>query len=54
MDALLHLELDLEPGAEPIAGWLTTPTGRRAFSGYLELLAALEQLKVPLPANEPS
>ena len=51
MEALLHVELDLEPGVEPIRGWLTTTTGRRAFSGYLELLAALERLIVP-PASD--
>ena len=54
MEALLHVELDLEPGVEPIRGWVTTTSGRRAFSGYLELLAALERLNVPRPANEAS
>ena len=54
MEALLHVELDLEPGVEPITGWLTTTAGRRAFTGYLELLAALERLNVPRPPNEPS
>ena len=40
----VRLVLDIEADAEPVSGWLEEPGRRRvAFSGVLELLAALEQ-----------
>jgi hypothetical protein len=40
------LELWIEPGSEPIAGWLTHPNGeRQAFGGWVELTAAIEMAR---------
>ena len=40
------LELWIEPGSEPIAGWLTHPSGeRQAFGGWVELTAAIEMAR---------
>ena len=37
------LELWIEPGSEPIAGWLAYPGGeRQPFGGWVELTAAIE------------
>ena len=45
MDPLVHLELDLRRGVDPIAGWLeATPGVRVPFTGYLEFLALLERI----------
>lgn len=46
MEEHLRIRLDLEPAAEPIAGRLGVESGvGQAFSGYLELIAALEALR---------
>lgn len=40
----LRLELELEPGAEPIAGRLSDETGAHwEFIGWLELATALDE-----------
>ncbi len=42
------LLLELEPGAEPIAGVLCGPAGQRlAFAGWLGLASALGRLTTP-------
>jgi hypothetical protein len=42
----LPLELWIEPGSEPIAGWLGQPGGeRQAFGGWVELTAAIESAR---------
>ena len=47
MEALLRLELRLRPGVEPVEGWLAVEEGPAVrFSGYLELLAAVERAAV--------
>jgi hypothetical protein len=41
----VHLDLLIEPGSSPIAGWLNVAgASPLAFSGYLELLALLERV----------
>ena len=45
MEAFLHLELLLQPGVHPPAGMLHVPGHPQVpFSGYLELLAAIERV----------
>ena len=45
MNPLLHLELLVKPGVDPIAGWLKMDGQPDiAFSGYLEFMALLERL----------
>jgi hypothetical protein len=47
----LHVELDLELGVDPIRGTLgLSPDTPREFYGWIELAAALESLRHPLPA----
>jgi hypothetical protein len=42
----LPLELWIEPGSEPIAGWLGHPGGeRQTFGGWVELTAAIESAR---------
>jgi hypothetical protein len=42
----LPLELWIEPGSEPIAGWLAQPGGeRQPFGGWVELTAAIESAR---------
>ena len=53
MDTFLHLELLLRPGANPPAGLLHVPGHAQVpFSGYLELLAAIERV-IAEPVAEP-
>jgi hypothetical protein len=41
-----RITLELERGSEPIAGQLASPGGpERRFSGYMELIAALDALR---------
>jgi hypothetical protein len=43
------LELWIEPGSEPITGWLAHPGGeRQAFGGWVELTAAIETARLEL------
>ena len=45
MEALLHVELLLRPGVQPPSGLLHVPGHPQVpFSGYLELLAAIERV----------
>ncbi len=45
----LPLELWIEPGSEPIAGWLAQPgRERQRFGGWVELTAAIETARVEL------
>ncbi len=54
MDRLVHLELLVEPGAEPIAGRLKVDGEPDvAFSGYLEFMALVERLVAKTAAPEP-
>jgi hypothetical protein len=47
----LPLELWIEPGSEPIAGWLAQPGGeRQPFGGWVELTAAIESARRELGA----
>jgi hypothetical protein len=40
------LELWIEPGSEPITGWLVHPGGeRQSFGGWVELTAAIETVR---------
>ena len=44
-----RLELWIEPGSEPIAGWLAQPgQERQRFGGWVELTAAIETARVEL------
>ena len=53
MDAFLHLELLIQPGSHPPAGLLHVPGHPQVpFSGYLELLAAIERVTTE-PVAEP-
>ena len=53
MDAFLHLELLIQPGTHPPAGLLDVPGHPQVpFSGYLELLAAIERVTTE-PVIEP-
>jgi hypothetical protein len=36
-----HLELDLEIGSEPITGYLADESGRRSFTGWIDLVATI-------------
>ena len=45
--ACLRLVLELEPGREPVRGWLQGPDGRRErFEGLLGLLVVLDAARV--------
>ena len=45
MDPLLHFELLVKPGTEPIAGYLKVEGQPDVeFTGYLEFMALLERL----------
>ena len=53
MEAFLHLELLLQPGVTPPTGMLHVPGHPQVpFSGYLELLAAIERVTTE-PVSEP-
>ncbi len=46
MDETTNVTLGLVKGSEPIAGQLAAPGGAaRAFSGYMELIAALDAVR---------
>jgi len=48
----LPLELWIEPGSEPIAGWLAHPGGeRQPFGGWVELTAAIESARHELTGD---
>ena len=52
MDPLVHLDLLLQRGTEPIAGWVEGARGERlAFSGYLEFMALIERLLAGEPED---
>jgi hypothetical protein len=43
---VVHMTLDLDPAAEPVAGWVAVAGGdREAFVGWLELASALERAR---------
>ena len=45
----LPLELWIEPGSEPITGWLAQPgRERQRFGGWVELTAAIETARIEL------
>jgi hypothetical protein len=44
---LVHLELELDPSADPVEGWLVVECGEREpFTGWIQLAAALERIRV--------
>jgi hypothetical protein len=44
---LVHLELELDPSADPVEGWLVVESGEReSFTGWIQLAAALERIRV--------
>ena len=44
---LVHLELELDPAADPVEGWLVVGSGdREQFTGWIQLAAALERIRV--------
>ena len=44
---LVHLELELDPAADPVQGWLVVAGGEREpFTGWIQLAAALERIRV--------
>ncbi len=46
------LTVAIDPGSDPIAGWLTLPRGAPVpFEGYVELIAALERVRAPTASN---
>jgi hypothetical protein len=47
----IHIELDLDLAAGPITGVVTTALGREAFTGWLELTAALERIRSGAPSQ---
>ena len=48
----IHLELELEPDGQPIAGVLWTPNlPIRAFDGWLELASAIEDARRHGPSD---
>jgi hypothetical protein len=52
-----HLELDIENGSEPIAGYLQDASGRRRFTGWVDLagaIAAAHQPTTPGMTDPPS
>jgi hypothetical protein len=54
MDPPLHVDLLLEPGADPIGGWLNVRGSEPLpFSGYLELMTGLERVVAGVPAQLP-
>ena len=50
---LVHLELELDPAADPVEGFLMVGDGdREPFTGWIQLAAALERARagaVPAP-----
>ena len=47
---LVHLELELDPAADPVEGWLVVGGGEREpFTGWIQLAAALERIRVGGP-----
>jgi 2-methylisocitrate lyase-like PEP mutase family enzyme len=48
------LRLTIERGSDPIAGSLGLPDGRALrFEGYVQLVAALEDVRNPPPSDDP-
>lgn len=49
---LVRLELELDPTADPVEGWLVVGDGEREpFTGWIQLAAALERARAgALPA----
>jgi hypothetical protein len=48
------LRLTIERGSDPIAGSLGLPDGRALrFEGYVQLVAALEDVRKPPPSDDP-
>jgi hypothetical protein len=46
MDELLRISIELDPGAEPVAGRITVPGAEpRAFVGWMELVHAIDSAR---------
>jgi hypothetical protein len=44
-----HLELSIEVDSDPISGWVSNGAyGTRPFSGWIELVAAIEAARCPV------
>jgi hypothetical protein len=51
---LVHMELELDPLADPVEGWLLDDRGERVpFTGWLQLAAALERARLGAVSSEP-
>jgi hypothetical protein len=51
---LVHLELELDASADPVEGWLVVRGGdRERFTGWIQLAAALERIRVGGPPPAP-
>ena len=51
---LVRVSIDLEPGREPVCGWLTGPgRGVVRFEGLLNLVALLDAARRPVAGGEP-
>ena len=51
---LVHLELELDAAADPVEGWLVVGGGEReSFTGWIQLAAALERIRVGAAAPAP-
>jgi hypothetical protein len=46
----MRLTIEIDPGSQPIAGWLQPDGGRKQeFVGMLELISLLEELRTQPP-----
>ncbi|MGN6170757.1 MAG: hypothetical protein ACTHQQ_21700 [Solirubrobacteraceae bacterium] len=49
-----HIQLWIDPDAEPICGWVAAEDGEREeFAGWVELTAAIETARQRLPRATP-
>jgi hypothetical protein len=51
---LVYMELELDPTADPVTGWLVTNGGEpEPFTGWLQLAAALERARLATTPSGP-
>jgi hypothetical protein len=46
-DGARRVTVDIEPGSDPIRGYIEDDKGSRPFEGWLQLARALEQASTP-------
>jgi hypothetical protein len=51
-DGARRITVDIEPGSDPIRGYIEDDEGSRPFEGWLQLARALEEASA-LPASAP-